>query len=283
MHQHSVESSHAEDRSRDGDDTAPSPDQPQLRRMVAVPGLAVPRRPAGAAGPPAIRRTLVDNSGQAPVNVTTEAQLRNYPWWATLTEPQQDYLLGRLDAEVGNFDLQQSLAAVPRRALTGGIDFVNRDSWPLVANLVDQYTDVVCADPAMNLKEAEKLKTSGELDFGSVKDLIQLVAPGARNADIFIIHPGPWIYKENTLHTDLRAVMTPGCVAYVLTDCEGGASSQADTLARGLDQLGGFTVDVQTVERGRDGMVDLAIGPQGGKINVKPYQPSSYKLVRIAA
>lgn len=148
--------------------------------MVPVAGLAR-RRPDGGPGQPTLRRTLVDNSGVAPVNITTEAQLQNYPWWNSLSESQQMHLPGRLDPEVdpptGPFDLH--------------------------------------------------LKDKKGLNFSTVRRLLQQAAPGARNADIFIVHPGPWIYTANTLHLDLQAVMTPGCVAYVLTDNEDGGGQAA--------------------------------------------------------
>jgi len=253
---------------------------------VPVAGLAVRRRPDHGPGQPTLRRTLVDNSGVAPVNITTEAQLQNYPWWTSLSESQQLHLLGRLDPEVdpptGPFDLHQTLATVPRRALTGGMDLINAESWDLISQLVDQYHDVVCADPVLNVELTTQLKDKKGLDFSNVRQLLQQAAPGARNADIFIIHPGPWIYQANTLHLDLQAVMTPGCVAYVLTDNEDDGG-QAATLVQGLTQLGGFTVTVQDLVPHPEGTVDLATGPQHGVLRVKPYHKGGFKLVRIAA
>ncbi len=75
MHQHSVESSHDRDRSRDGEEAERDAAQPQLRRMVAVPGLAVPR-PAAGPGDPVIRRTLIDNAVNPAANLTTERSCR---------------------------------------------------------------------------------------------------------------------------------------------------------------------------------------------------------------
>ncbi len=283
MRQHSVRSTRAEPRSPE-DETAEHPgEQPQPMRMVPVAGLAVRRRPVETSDPPAIRRTLVDNSGPAPVNITTEAQLQNYPWWNSLTEPQQMHLLARIDPELAAADVHQALASVPRRAVTGGMDLINAESWGLIAQLVEQYADVVCADPVLNVALTTTLKQKKGLDFSNVRQLLQQAAPGARNADIFIIHPGPWIYTANTLHQDLQAVMTPGCVAYVLTDNEGGNGGQAATLVQGLTQLGGFTVTVQDLAPDPEGMVSLATGPQNDAVKVQPYHSGGFKLVRIAA
>ena len=253
----------------------------QVARLIPVAGLAVRRQPAEKPDRPVIRRTLVDNSGGAPVAVTTEAQLQNYPWWNSLTGPQQDHILGYLDPDLPQHDLHQLLATVPRRAVTGGMDLVNQESWVLIRQLVDRYDDVVCADPALDVQFTNQLKQKNDLSFSNVRQVIQQAAPGARNADIFIIHPGPWIYQANTLHLDLQAVMTPGCVAYVLTDNEG-SSGQANTLVQGLAQLGGFTVTVQEVARDQQGMVDLAPTPHGA-LRVKPYHTGGYRLIRIAA
>ena len=76
--------------------------------------------------------------------------------------------------------------------------------------------------------------------------------------------------------------MTPGCVAYVLTDNEGG-SGQAATLVQGLNQLGGFTVTQQTLVPDLDGLVELATGPLNEAITVKPYHQAGFRLIRIAA
>lgn len=281
MRQHSAHSTRAQPGTRDGGDAKHTGAATQLSRMVPVAGLAVRPHPAEGPGQPTLRRTLVDNSGVAPVNVTTEAQLQNYPWWNALTDPQQAHLLFQLDPEVGPFDLHQSLAGVPRRAVTGGMDLINIESWGLIEQLVAQYADVVCADPAMNVQLTTLRKNSKGLNFANVQALLQNAAPGARNADIFIIHPGPWIYQANTLHHDLQAVMTPGCVAYVLTDNED-ASGQADTLVQGLNQLGGFAVSVRNLLPDLDDMVDLAPGPNG-PLRIKPYHHGGFKLIRIAA
>jgi predicted GNAT family acetyltransferase len=125
----------------------------------------------------------------------------------------------------------------------------------------------------------DKLKGQG-LDFGYVKQVLQDVAPQARNADIFIIHPGPWIYTVKTLHQDLRTIMTPGCVAYVLTDNEDD-SHQADLLVDGLTRLGGFTMTVQKLVPDVRGMVNLMAGTQDAPLMLKPYQFGGYKLIRI--
>ncbi len=207
--------------------------------------------------------------------------MQNYPWWTALTEQQQAHLLGLLDPELGPHNLQQALTNLPRRAVTGGMDLINNESWHLITQLVEKYSDVVCADPAMNVNLTTVLKNKRNLQFSNVSQLLQHAAPGARNADIFIIHPGPWIYTANTLHTDLRAVMTPGCVAYVLTDNETG-SGQAATLVQGLNQLGGFQVTVRDLVPDPQGLVDLANGPQG-PITVKPYHQGGFKLIRIVA
>ena len=281
MRQHSVQASHDQPATRDSEDLEHSDAQPLLARMVPVAGLAVRRRPVEASGPPAIRRTLVDNSGQAPVIVTSRGQLSTYSWWSALSQLQQDHLLeiaANVDTSLG---LDQALAAVPRRALTGGIDLANPQSYDLVEQLFHQYLDVVCADPEMNLSAADTLNEKRELAFTAVRDVLQLVAPGARNADIFIIHPGPWITHGN-LPQDLQAVMTAGCVAYVLTDNESG-SGQAATLVQGLNQLPNFTVTVQTVVPDlKTGLVNLATGP-GGPLRLKPYHQGGFRLVRIEA
>jgi len=282
MHQHDVEAGPARSRSCEGANTEAADAGARPVRMVPLAGLAVRRQPAGVAGQPAIRRTLVDNAGQAPVNVTTQQQLQTYQWWNSLSQPQQTYLVNQLPANVGPTDLQQALAAVPRRAVTGGMDLVNKESWELITQLVNQYSDVVCADPAMNLAVTSLLKRMKGWNITDVQQKIQDAAPAARNADIFIIHPGPWIYDFNTLHTDLRAVMTPGCVAYVLTDNET-ESGQAEKLRKGLEKLGGFTVTVQDLVPDPDGLVNLATGPRNGTLAVKPYHRAGYKLVRIAA
>ena len=283
MHrQHTVRPTRAQPGSRESDGAEPSGTAAEVSRMVPLAGLAVRRSPAAGPHQPTLRRTLVDNTGPAPVNITTEAQLQNYPWWNSLSELQQFHLLFQLDPQVGPFDLHQSLAGVPRRALTGGMDLINPESWGLIRQLVDQYADVVCADPVMNVQLTAFLKQKEGLSFDSVAQVLQQAAPAARNADIFIIHPGPWIYTANTLHHDLQAVMTPGCVAYVLTDNEDN-SGQAATLVQGLTQLGGFTVTVQNLVPDPHGMVDLATGPQNGVLKIKPYHAGGFKLVRIAA
>ena len=76
--------------------------------------------------------------------------------------------------------------------------------------------------------------------------------------------------------------MTPGCVAYVLTDNEN-SSGQAATLVHGLAQLGGFTVTVQDLVPDPEGMVDLATGPQNGALRIQPYHQGGFKLIRVAA
>jgi hypothetical protein len=279
MRQHSVHSSRNQVQAQDSDGVEQSAEPAQPTRMVPVAGLAVRRRPAEPSDPPTIRRTLVDNQLQPPVNLTTEAQLQNYPWWTSLSQPQQDHMLGLLDPEGGTVDLHQTLAAVPRRAVTGGIDLANPPSFDLVEQLYNRYSDVVCADPEMNLTAADSLKDKRGLDFTAVRDVLQQVAPGARNADIFIIHPGPWITEFNTVHLDLQAVMTPGCVAYVLTDNEG-SSGQAATLLQGLNQLAVFTVTVQSVVPDiQTGLVDLGPGP----MKLQPYHQGNYRLIRIVA
>ncbi|MEO7261746.1 MAG: hypothetical protein ABI047_10895 [Jatrophihabitantaceae bacterium] len=116
-----------------------------------------------------------------------------------------------------------------------------------------------------------------------MRQLLQHAAPGARNADIFIIHSGPWIYSGNALLHDLQAVLTPGCVAYVLTDNEGGNGGQAATLVQGLTQLGNFAVTVQDLALDPNGLVDLATGPQNGALRIQPYHQGGFKLIRIAA
>jgi hypothetical protein len=279
MRQHGVTSSRDQPRTRDSEDPEHSDAQPVLARMVPVAGLAVRRRPVEASGPPTIRRTLVDNSGQPPVNITTQAQLSNYPWWNSLSQAQQDHLVAAADdPDVAGLDLDEALAAVPRRALTGGIDLANSESFDLVEQLYNSYFDVVCADPEMKLSAAANLNETRGLAFTAVQDVLQQVAPGARNADIFIIHPGPWITAGN-LPQDLQAVMTPGCVAYVLTDNESG-SGQAATLVQGLNQLGVFTVTVQTVvPHSKTGLVELGPGP----MKVKPYHQGNFRLIRIEA
>lgn len=281
MRQHSVHSTRARLRTQDSEDLEHSEAEVPVMRMAPLAGLAV-RRPALEPGQPPLRRTLVDNSGPTPVNITAEAQLQNYSWWNSLTDPQQMHLIARLDTEVGPFDLHQSLAGVPRRAVTGGMDLVNLQSWGLIEQLVDQYTDVVCADPVLNVQLTTFMKQKKGLDFSNVRQLLQNAAPAARNADIFIIHPGPWIYTANTLHHDLRAVMTPGCVAYVLTDNED-SGNQAATLMHGLAQLDGLIVTVQDLVPDPNGMVDLATGPQNDVLRVKPYHKGGFKLIRIAA
>ncbi|MBV9821044.1 MAG: hypothetical protein JO144_02275 [Actinobacteria bacterium] len=287
MHQHSVQAGQHRSSEDEAAEHAGPEDQPV--RMVPLPGLAVRRRPAQAAGPPTIRRTLVDNSGQAPVHLTTIQQLQAYPWWNTLSGPQQDHLEALLDPEydhpvTGPVDLQQALTTLPRRAVTGGVDFVNEDSWDLIAQLVDQYTDVVCADPALNFGKVTAFRNQSGLDFGAVQRVIQQAAPGARNADIFIIHPGPWITEINSLHLNLRTVMTPGCVAYVLTDNEGGTGGgQADLLLQGLNHLGGFTVTVRTLVPDPKGMLTLGTGLANRPLTLKPYHDGGFRLIRIAA
>lgn len=174
MQQHSVTSTRDQSLARDSEDAERSDAQPLLARMVPVAGLAMRRRPVEASGPPTIRRTLVDNSGQTPVSISTEAQLSTYPWWTALSEMQQAYLTDlATDPSITSRDLNQALAAVPRRALTGGIDMVNLPSWDLVAQLYEQYVDVVCADPELNFTLAEILKEKKKVDFSGVQDVLQ--------------------------------------------------------------------------------------------------------------